>query len=1045
MIVPVLLLASLLAQRDSTGPRLVDGFEDARLWSAHPADGVKASVHSDRGHTGRGLRLDFDFQGGGGYAIARRTLPLDLPPNYALSFWIRGRALVNTLEFKLIDGSGENVWWYTERDRPFSGEWQRVTIRRRQISFAWGPLGGGELSHAAALELVVTAGQGGGRGSVWFDDLVLTPLPPPGRNTRAPVARATAALPRYGAGNAVDGDSTTAWRAAAKPVDLTVDFGEPREFGGISLAWLEGNGARDYNVLLSGTGAAWEVIRKVRGGNGGRDDLFLPNKEGRYLRLQMLRPEGETGYGLREITLLPVEVGESLNAFWTTVSKGAPQGTYPRYFSGRRAYWTVVGLDSAREEALINEDGAIEAGKGLFSVEPFLADSGRLYSWADARTKTALAEGDLPLPSVTWTLPGLELTVSAFAIGPASSSSVVARYRVRNTSPTARAPTLYLAVRPFQVNPPWQFLNTPGGAAKIESLEWGGQRLKVNGDRLVIPFTAPAQVAATTYDGGEIVSHLRDGRLPATTSVRDGFGAASGALAWSFRLAPGDTATAAIEIPLTTSLRANLAPGSLRLLDQAEAETIGWWEEALNRATIRLPAAGDHLARTIRSTLGWIMVNRDEASIQPGSRSYERSWIRDGSLTSAALLRFGHPEMVRDFIRWYAAHLYADGKVPCCVDRRGADPVPEHDSHGEFIYLVMEYWRHTGDTTLLASMWPRVLKAAGYIDSLRQTHRTPEYQDSAKRVFWGLLPPSISHEGYSAKPMHSYWDDFFALRGLKDAAAMALVLHHDEKAARLGAMRDEFRRDLLASLERVRAEKRIEYLPGAADLGDFDATSTTIALTPVGEQANLPADALRQTFERYWQQASVRWSSDTTWEAYTPYELRSVGALLRLFGRERALTLLNHFLDDQEPPGWNQWPEVVWRDRRAPKFIGDSPHTWVGSDFLRSASDLFAYEEESDSSLVIAAGVDQRWLADSGVAVRGVSTWWGPLSYTMRQDGERVVFHLDGGLTVPPGGVRLVAPAMAGLRQVTVNGGRATLDGGSLRLRSVPADVIFEY
>ena len=36
----------------------------------------------------------------------------------------------------------------------------------------------------------------------------------------------------------------------------------------------------------------------------------------------------------------------------------------------------------------------------------------------------------------------------------------------------------------------------------------------------------------------------------------------------------------------------------------------------------------------------------------------------------------------------------------------------------------------------------------------------------AKRLFFGLLPESISHEGYSSKPMHSYWDDFFALQGL---------------------------------------------------------------------------------------------------------------------------------------------------------------------------------------------------------------------------------------------------------------------------------------
>ena len=30
----------------------------------------------------------------------------------------------------------------------------------------------------------------------------------------------------------------------------------------------------------------------------------------------------------------------------------------------------------------------------------------------------------------------------------------------------------------------------------------------------------------------------------------------------------------------------------------------------------------------------------------------------------------------------------------------------------------------------------------------------------------------------------------------------------------------------------------------------------------------------------------------------------------------------------------------------APQFLGDLPHTWVGSDFVRSVLDMLAYERE---------------------------------------------------------------------------------------------------
>src|SRR3546814_4061746 len=98
------------------------------------------------------------------------------------------------------------------------------------------------------------------------------------------------------------------------------------------------------------------------------------------------------------------------------------------------------------------------------------------------------------------------------------------------------------------------------------------------------------------------------------------------------------------------------------------------------------------------------------------------------------------------------------------------------------------------------------------------------------------MPASISHECYSAKPMHSYWDDFWALRGYKDAVAVAKVLGKDDEARRMAASRDQFRKDLYASIRVATQAHGIDFIPGAAELGDFDPTSTTIALAPGGAQ-----------------------------------------------------------------------------------------------------------------------------------------------------------------------------------------------------------------
>ncbi len=428
------------------------------------------------------------------------------------------------------------------------------------------------------------------------------------------------------------------------------------------------------------------------------------------------------------------------------------------------------------------------------------------------------------------------------------------------------------------------------------------------------------------------------------------------------------------------------------------------------------------MAHSLRAQIGWMLASRDSVALRPGTRAYARSWIRDGAMMSSALLRMGNPDVVRDYIGWFAPYQYDDGKVPCCVDARGSDPVPEHDSHGEFIWLVADYLRFTGDTTLARRMWPRVRSAAAYLDTLRAQRRTAEWRAADQRPFFGLLPPSISHEGYSAKPMHSYWDDLFALRGYKDAVELAGRLGLTAEQKRLAASRDEFARDLAASVRAAMQAHAIDYVPGCADLGDFDATSTTIAFDPVQAESLLGRRALERTFERYWEFFRDRRDGRKDWDAYTPYEMRTIG---------------------QRPAGWRQWPEVVWKDERAAHFLGDLPHAWVGSDFVRSVLDLFAYERETDGAVVVGAGIPERWVHEGpGVSIRGLRTTRGVLSYSMRASAGGLDVQLEPGLTLGPAGAILAAPGVTRGWHARIDGREASLAAdGTLRVPRLPATV----
>ncbi len=1031
------------AQSSAGPPRVLDRFETIAPWRVAVSDGVSASLSAVDGPAGGALRLDFDLGGTAGYAAAQRALAFDLPPNYEISFDLRADAPVNEFQFKLADASGENVWWFHAKDFDFPRAWRHVRIKQRQIEFAWGPTSDRTLRHVASVEFVVNAGRGGGRGSLYVANLALRELPVPGV-APPPSASASSSLPGAGPERALDGDLQTAWKSdpgSGKAQTMTIDLGHVREFGGLVLRWQADAFASHYDVLLSRDGERWRTVKNVVGGSGGPDALALPDAEARYMRLVLADGPGP-GYALAEVEIKDLAFGATPNAFIAALAREAPRGAYPRGFTGEQPYWTIVGIDGGAQSGLLSEDGALEVRAGGFSIEPFVVAGSRVVTWADVDRRQSLADGYLPIPTVAWQDPRWDLTITSFAEGVRERSELIARYELANRSAEPLDLTLALAVRPFQVNPPAQFLNTAGGVSPIHDLAWDGASLLVDGTASVSAFPAPDRVGAFSFGAGTITKILA-GEWREAHSTHDWDGFASGILAYRFTLAPHASRTVGVVVPLTGRPTVP-APGEpSRWLAEREQTVAAMWRAKLDRLRLRLPRSAQPLADTLRTALAHLLVTRDGPVLRPGTRSYSRSWIRDGTMISEALLRLDDADAAEDYLRWYAPHQFASGKVPCCIDARGADPVPENDSPGEFIFLVAEIYRYTGDRALLEAMWPHVAAAARYLESLRQSERTDANLAPARRAFYGMLPASISHEGYAAKPVHSYWDDFWALKGYDSACAIALALGRADEAERFARERDEFRRDLGDSLTAAIAAHGIDYLPGSAELGDFDPTSTSIAFAPYGDTRELRPEWVRATYERYWREFVDRRDGRATWDDYTPYELRNVATFVRLGWRDRAQALLAFFLQGRRPAAWNQWAEVVGRDARAPRFVGDMPHAWVASDFIRSLLDLFVYERVADRSLVLAAGVPAGWLGE-GVAIEGLRTPYGTVSYSLAQQGSRIVLDLASGSRVPPGGFVFAWPLETAPGETRINGRGARWQNGELVIRELPVRIVVE-
>ena len=76
------------------------------------------------------------------------------------------------------------------------------------------------------------------------------------------------------------------------------------------------------------------------------------------------------------------------------------------------------------------------------------------------------------MPSVTWQCDDLKFMTSVTSGGEANKNSMLdIRYTFENLSDQPLDFEFYLLIRPFQVNPYYQFLNLTGGAGKINSIK----------------------------------------------------------------------------------------------------------------------------------------------------------------------------------------------------------------------------------------------------------------------------------------------------------------------------------------------------------------------------------------------------------------------------------------------------------------------------------------------------------------------------------------------------------------------------------------------
>ncbi|MCE5341587.1 MAG: discoidin domain-containing protein [Planctomycetaceae bacterium] len=824
------------------------------------------------------------------------------------------------------------------------------------------------------------------------------------------IAKASPVAAGTDANAILDGNTTTYWQSADNNATVELCFPQKMEIGGLQINWAQNSSPACKIESLSNDSNQYQLVMNKKAGAAEVEDLFFHSVNTKKIRLVFNSPT---------VRIANIQF-KSASEKWSPVrhfemlAQRLPDGIFPGWLKREQNFWTVTGLAGSFNESLLDEYGKVESGLRNFSVTPALIIDGKLCSAKSFTATQTLADGWAPIPAVKLQGNDLTLDITANTIEP---DTTLVLYTLKNTSQTARDVSLLLAARPLQINPPWQY----GGYSSIKQAQWQNSENTLLLDNVQAMRLYPSPTFTSLYnqkpmtDSVDIIEYLQEQKTDGN-SVASDEGIVSAGARYDFNIAGEETKTILAIYPNTDKSNIYVNGNYEEFFNSELQKSLANWRKLTGDWDINIP--DKKLVNVLRSNLAYLIINADGPATQPGSRNYNHSWIRDGAISATAMMRFGMTDFSKNYLLWFTNLIKDNGFVPFIIETKTGNPVGfsdtwnEYDSFGEYAFLVREAVEITDDNNIAMQCWPKLKAVMKYMENLRNQRLTEQYKGTE---YEGILPQSNSHEGYFPAK-HSYWDDFFALKGLQDAQAIALRLGYKEDAEWLGNFEKEFRKSLLESMARVRQRDNLTTLPACAELGDFDPTSTSIGIMIADERDTLPADALKASYDRYMQESIKRAAQpDNKRSAYTPYEARNIGALIRMGRIADAKTTIDFLVSDGvRPTAWNHLAEVVYGDLRTPSYIGDMPHTWVGAELINAIRDILVYEDRG--KLVLAAAVPDEWI-DKSVSVRNLQTLYGTLSYNIKRGTNKKTIIEVSCTRRPPNGFAVPAGAELIIRE----------------------------
>ena len=482
------------------------------------------------------------------------------------------------------------------------------------------------------------------------------------------------------------------------------------------------------------------------------------------------------------------------------------------------------------------------------------------------------------------------------------------------------AGSIAVALRPYN----------PEGVSFVKDVEVlsNGCGWLINGRHQVLFAQKPLKHLLSTYGHGDVM--LRLGEDITSTSVTCAVSMATAVAL--FPVSDLDGIPCEISVPIYDELDLKRRP---------TFKAIPTWAEAV-APLAQLRVADPAVQRLYDLAIANLVLHSPE-DVYPGPYTYKRFWFRDAVFVLNALLSLGGVERTRRALRRFDPRQRFDGYF---LSQEG-----EWDSNGEVLWFYHRFAALTGET--LPKEWLHAIAKGARWITRKRIPAKPARPES------GLLPAGFSAEHLGPNDYY-YWDDFWAVAGLRSAAEL-LRPTNEKLADACAGEADEF----FATIQNSFPKGPHRRFPGAIPASlhrrmDSGAVGSLVADYPL--QLFAPGDP--------WITKTADYLCDTHLQsggffqnmihsginAYLTLHLAQVR--LRAGDAVGAWALMDAVVALASPTG--QWPEAI-HPLTTGGCMGDGQHIWAAAEWLMFVRNLFVREETD--TLIVGSGVRPEWLS----------------------------------------------------------------------------------